>query len=59
MKTVINDKEEYAFRFFFDNTVLTPDKLIEILKAPQWTIKKQDGTTEATDPKFVVIEENN
>lgn len=59
MKTLINDKEEYAFRFFFDNTVLTPDKLIEILKAPQWTIKKQDGTTEATDPKFVVIEENN
>jgi len=56
LETVINDKEEYAFRFTYSKDALNDDKIWEILNRTKWTIKDKEGAISEVDPKFSFTE---
>ncbi|OFY44415.1 MAG: hypothetical protein A2X18_02090 [Bacteroidetes bacterium GWF2_40_14] len=56
LETVINDKEEYAFRITYSKDALNDDKIWEILNRTKWTIKDKEGAISEVDPKFSFTE---
>ncbi len=52
METVLNERDEYAFRFTYSKDALNDDKIWEALSAPKWKIMDKDGNVSEVDPKF-------
>lgn len=52
METVLNERDEYAFRFKYSKDVLNDDKIWAALTAPKWKIMDKDGKVSEVDPKF-------
>ncbi len=52
MRTILNGNDEYAFVFTFDKSVMNKEKLMEVLRAPKWTIKMKDGSIDIVDAKI-------
>ncbi len=52
IETLINDKEEYAFRITYSKDALNDDKIWEVLTSDKWTAVTSEGETVKTDPKI-------
>lgn len=51
-ETLLNDKDEYAFRFTYSKDALNDDKIWEVLNRAKWSIKDKEGVVSEVDPKF-------
>ena len=52
IETLINDKEEYAFRITYSKDVLNDDKIWEVLTKEKWTTVSKEGEIVLIDPQI-------
>jgi polyferredoxin/copper chaperone CopZ len=52
METVLNENDEYAFRFRYSKDVLNDEEIWKALTSAKWSILDKEGNKSEVDPKF-------